>query len=545
MQWYRSFYWRIALGFVVFLAAMLVVQAVLYTWVVARSGRTLPGQSPNAFAQTVANDLATALEGDPSTDITDYVHEQFAHVSHPFFVMLANGTVINVGVGPISEPLLRLAHARLRPRPQRFGRPDAGRSESGRSESGRPELGRPESGRSELGRPELGRPDAGRFDAGRPDTGRVDNDRPDPEWTDRGGPGFRFNRPVPIVANGETVGVVVVPPRAPFGFLLSRFAPTLIPVAGGVLIVGTVLASFMVFGPARRRLRGLESAARRLGSGDLAARAPNRGGDEIASVASAFNAMADDLSARAEALLASDRVRRQLLADVSHELTTPVTAMRGYLETLAMPELSLDEATRARYLAIISDETARLERIIGDLLDLARLEGGGGSLTLEQVPVAQLFDRVAARHERACQAAQVTLSAAIEPGGEYVRGDRDRLEQALQNLAANAIRYAPARSTLRLTARPLADAPHHGERVAIAVEDEGPGIPAEHLPHVFDRFYKAEASRAGTSGGSGLGLSIVKAIVERHDGHVAVSSVPGRTVFEIDLPRGTIAESRD
>src|SRR5262249_31592503 len=146
--------------------------------------------------------------------------------------------------------------------------------------------------------------------------------------------------------------------------------------------------------------------------------------------------------------------RRQLLADVSHELTTPVTAMRGYLETLAMPELTLDEATRARYLGIMSDETARLERMIGDLLDLARLEGGGGALAIDDVPVAQPFGRVAARHERACQTAGVAIACRIDPGAESVRGDRDRLEQALQNLAANAIRYAPRGSTLRLSARP-------------------------------------------------------------------------------------------
>src|ERR1019366_7199422 len=103
---------------------------------------------------------------------------------------------------------------------------------------------------------------------------------------------------------------------------------------------------------------------------------------------------------RAEALATSDRVRRQLLADVSHELTTPVTAMRGYLETLTMPELQLDASTEARYLTIISDETSRLERIIGDLLDLARLEGGGGALTIDAVSVAQLFDPVCARHQR-------------------------------------------------------------------------------------------------------------------------------------------------
>jgi len=481
-HWYKSLYWRIAIGFVVFLAAMLVVQAMLYTWVVSRSGRTLPGQSPNAFAQTVAIDLANELERSPNADLDHFVHEQFAQVSHPFFVMLADGRVINAGAGQIPEPLLRLAHARLtRRRTDRPERPD---------------------------RPESDRP-AGDANPASP---------------------FRGNRPIPILVNGETVGVVVVLARAPFGFLLSRFAPTLTLVASGVLIVGTVLASVLIFGPARRRLRALESAARRLGSGDLSARAPERGGDEIASVATAFNAMAVDLSARAEALAVSDRTRRQLLADVSHELTTPVTAMRGYLETLTMPELTLDEATRARYLTIISDETARLEHIIGDLLDLARLEGGGGSLEFEPVPVEHLFDRVCARHERACQTAHITISASIQRGAEMVLGDQDRLEQALQNLAANAIRYAPEGSTLRLCARRVHDT------VAISIADEGPGIPPEHLPHIFDRFYKAEASRAGHSGGSGLGLSIVKAIIERHHGQISVTSAPGHTTFDVVLP---------
>jgi signal transduction histidine kinase len=210
--------------------------------------------------------------------------------------------------------------------------------------------------------------------------------------------------------------------------------------------------------------------------------------------------------------------------------------MRGYLETLTMPELTLDDETRTRYLLIIGDETARLERIIGDLLDLARLEGGGGTLEIEHVPVAGLFDRVVARHERAAAATDVRITTAIAPGAEAVRGDRARLEQALQNLAGNAMRYAPPGTTIRLGARP-----DHG-RIVMSVEDEGPGIPAEHLPHIFDRFYKAEASRAhGASGGasvtngSGLGLSIVKAIIERHSGQISVESRPGRTVFEFTI----------
>ncbi len=488
MTWYRSLYWRIALGVVGFLAAMLIVQAVLFVWAVSESGRSLPGQSPGRLGLTVALDLASVLERDPQIDLARYVHDSYAQYTHPFFVMLADGTVITSGSTTFPQPLTDMARTQL----QRWTeRPPGRRGE---------------------------RPDGPRFE--RP---------PPPGPFGRGGE--RFIRPSPIIVSGHLAGVVVVPLQAPFGFLLGRFAPMLAFVAVGVLIVGAVLTSAMIFGPARSRLRSLETAARKLGAGDLSARAPDRGGDEIAAVASAFNAMADDLSARAEALAASDRVRRQLLADVSHELTTPVTAMRGYLETLTMPELTLDAGTRDRYLTIISDETHRLERLIGQLLDLARLEGGGGSVQFDTVPIAGLFDRVTARHERASQAAGVTIETSIAPGAETTIGDRDRLEQALQNLAANAIRYAPGGSTIRLAARPA------DPGIVLSVEDEGAnGIAAEHLPHIFNRFYKADASRAGVSGGSGLGLSIVKAIVERHGGRVSVTSRPGRTVFEMVLP---------
>ena len=511
MTWWRSLYWRIALGVVGFLAAMLIVQAILFVWAVSQSGRSLPGQSPARFGVTIALDLASALERDPQVDLARYVRDQYAQYTHPFFVMLANGTVITSGSSTVDEPLLGIARSALqrwreRPPGRRGERPDRGRFE-------RPVFPGPPDGADGQGR--------GAAPFGGPPLG----------GNPFGRGGDRFARPSPILVNNELAGVVVVPPQAPFGFLLGRFAPMLTLVAAGVLIVGTVLTSVMIFGPARRRLRALETAARQLGAGDLTARAPDRGGDEIAAVASAFNAMADDLAGRAAALAASDRVRRQLLADVSHELTTPVTAMRGYLETLTMPELTLDAATRDRYLTIISDETNRLERLIGELLDLARLEGGGGSLQIARVAVADLFARVAARHEQALRAAGVTLETSIDPPDASVTGDRDRLEQALQNLAANAIRYAPRDSTLRIAAR------QGDQGVVLSVEDQGvEGIAAEHLPHIFDRFYKADAARAGVTGGSGLGLSIVKAIVERHGGVMSVSSRPGRTVFEMVLP---------
>ena len=307
-------------------------------------------------------------------------------------------------------------------------------------------------------------------------------------------PGLLAGRPWPIVANNQLAGLVVVPPQPPFTFLLMRYAPPLLSVASVTLVVGGVIAAFVIFGPTRRRLKALEDAARRLGSGDLGARAPSTGNDEVTAVATAFNAMAHDLAARTEALVTADRLRRQLLADVSHELRTPVTAMRGYLETLSMPELGLDEATRARYLGIVEDETARLERIIGDLLDLARLEGGGSTLEVETLQTTELFARVVARHERAAEAAHVRVQTEIDAGAETVAADRTRLEQALQNLAANALRYSPPGAALTLRAR------NDGSSVALLVSDAGPGIPAEHLPRVFDRFHKVEESRTAQAG---------------------------------------------
>ena len=499
------------------LAAMLVVQAVLFVWVASRSGPTMPGQPPERFVETIAAEISAALEREPDLSLQQLVREEYGRDAHPVLVILNDGRM--AGNGTFPDAFVEEARTILERRPppgferfgrgRRFGRDDRDGLDPGRDPGPRPDLGM---------RPGPG-PGRG-FGPGR-------------------GAGFGLMRPAFIRVNDQIAGIVVVPPRAPFSFLLSRYAPTLTLITGVVLIAGGLVAAVVIFGPARRRLRGVEHAARRLGGGDLSARAPVRGGDEVAAVASAFNAMADDLSARADALAAADRARRQLLADVSHELNTPVTAMRGYLETLRMPEFELDGPTRARYLAIVEDETARLERIIKDLLDLARLEGGGGELVIERVPVAQLFERVSARHERACRDAGVTLSTIVEPGAETVRGDRDRLEQALQNLAANALRYAPDGTTIEFEAKAYRVAEAFGleqSGVTIAVTDQGPGIAAEHVSHVFDRFYKAESSRAlDSSGGSGLGLSIVKAIVERHGGTISVTSQPGRTRFELRI----------
>ncbi|HEX7485128.1 MAG TPA: HAMP domain-containing sensor histidine kinase [Vicinamibacterales bacterium] len=472
--WYRSLYWRIAIGFVCFLGVTLAIQASLFLWIIVRAERDVSARSLDVFASMVATDVAAEIEANGLTNVERHLVDRYGSLPRPIWVIMNDGAVISGRWGPPPPGLVR--RLRLRSR----------------------------SGGSLL-----------------------------PPGTDEGFGLLRLRRTAgaSVVVGGRPVGTVIVQAGRPSELVAREIGPMLLLIALSLVIGVGALASVLIFRPASRRLRELADTARRLGAGDTTARAPETGGDEIAGVARAFNQMAGDLVHRAEALQTSDRVRRQLLADVSHELMTPLTAIRGYLETLEMPSIALDDGTRGRYLGIVREESLRLERIIGDLLDLARLEAGGSAFTMEDVPIGQIFARVLARHEHASREGGVALEAR---GDQTIlaRGDPLRLEQALQNLAANALRHTPSGGRVVLGVE------RRGESVVLSVQDSGAGIQPEHLPHVFDRFYKADASRAEESGaGSGIGLSIVKAIVERHGGRISVRSAPGvDTVFEIVLP---------
>lgn len=338
----------------------------------------------------------------------------------------------------------------------------------------------------------------------------------------------------PVVVDGVTVAMVGVTtdPR-PLWAAVRDLGPALSIVGVVLLVTGTAVGALLIFRPTHRRLRSLQEAARALGAGQTGVRAVANGGDEVSMLATAFNEMASDLEQRTQALVAVDESRRQLLADVSHELMTPLAAIRGYAETMSMTDLKLDEATRQRYLRIVGDETERMEHIIGDLLDLARAEGGAGVWKREPVRIASLFERVLHRYDPVLQDKSITLERRIGPGVDTVTGDANRLEQAIQNLAANAVRHTPDGGRVVLSADRVEDG------VRLAVEDSGTGIPPEHLARVFDCFYKADVSRTGTvvPSGSGLGLSIVQAIVRRHGGRIAAANVDGGGArFEIFLP---------
>lgn len=501
-MWYRSLYWRIGSGFVLLLAALLLVQALLVLWMTGQADDWFPVRSPFRLVTLVASDVSKALERDPDISLEQYVREEFAHIFQPFLIVMTDGRVIQSREGRVPPGMVRAARQRLGVSQQFAGDQHLSPAQP-RGETQEPRPSPPERPRRS--------PSDGTFRAGD---------------VRESGP---FAESAPIVVNDETVGLVVVSMRGQPLIFIRQFGPMLALIGLALLVAGAALGSLLIFGPARERMRGLEKAAAAIGAGRRSVRAPEEGEDEVTAVARAFNRMASQLEA-------SDAARRRLLADVSHELRTPLTAIRGYVETLSMDELKLDEPTRKRYLQIVGDETNKLEAIVGDLLDLSRLEAGGVTLERQKVDVARLFERIRDRHGPVINDKNLTLETVIDPGAETVCGDPHRLEQALQNLAANAIRHSPEGGVVRFHAMRFGDA------TRITVRDEGPGIPQEHLPHIFDRFYKVQFSRtAGEAAtGSGLGLSIVKAIVEQHRGTVsAANRAGGGAVFEIVLP-GTV-----
>jgi two-component system sensor histidine kinase BaeS len=561
--WFRSLYWRVAFGFVGFLAVVLVVQGGMLFWLVARSSDDVGGRTPYDLATLVASDLGNQMAAGTLPSTEAYLREHYGGVSRPVGIITADGKVLVSRPGDEIPPqLVDMALRRLRgggrrpqggppmppgmdPRRPDFGPgpfgPPPGADPSrlpGMMPGGPPAGNPPPAGTPAPGVPTAtpapqtpgGTPAAG-GEGRRGQEGQAPDGRRNPP-----GPGRRMMGIAPVLKDGVVVAVVVVPPAEPLPILLREFAPTALTIALGLLAVATTLAALFVFRPAQQRLRALEDAARQLGAGVLTARAPVAGGDEVTSVARTFNAMADELDRRTTALKSATEARKQLLADVSHELMTPLTAIRGYLETLQMTELQLDDDARRRYLGIVSAEAERLEQITGDLLDLARFEAGGGTLTMTPVDVTALFTRVTERHERLAEEKSVRLFVTVGRDAEAVTGDAGRLEQVFQNLAANALRHTPSGGEVELRSE------RRDDGVVLLVRDTGEGIAPEHLDHVFDRFYKADEARGADGRGSGLGLSIAKAIIERHGGRITVRSDPGReTVFEVWLGLGARA----
>jgi len=268
-------------------------------------------------------------------------------------------------------------------------------------------------------------------------------------------------------------------------------------------------------------LSRLSSAAQAIGARDLSRRVKAQGSAEAVQLAHAFNQMAADLE-NAETL------RRQLVADVAHELRTPLTVLQGNLRAMLDGVYTMSEPE----VASLYDQTRVLSRLVNDLHELSQAEARQLPLDRQPIHVNAMVANIAATFETVAELNGVTLQTTLSPLNPTVHGDATRLSQVLNNLLNNALTHTPENGTIAISLS-FAD-----DTVCISVKDNGHGIAAEHLPHLFDRFYRADRARSRHTGGTGLGLAIAKAIVEAHDGQISVYSdgIGHGATFRVCLP---------
>ncbi len=316
----------------------------------------------------------------------------------------------------------------------------------------------------------------------------------------------------PLILEGEIGGFILLfSPLTEIGETLGLVNRViLIHALGGILLA--VLLIYLVSRGITRPLGRLEQAARQMARGSFSGRVNIGGRDELARLADSFNNMAGRLARHEE-------VRSELFTDLSHELRAPVTTVQGFLQ--ALQEGVVPEAERQQYLELAFKEAGRLSGLVNDLLELAKLQSGEIIFNKMNLSLPELVRETVKVMEPLFDAKRVSLDCEAEKGEGTVFADADRLKQVLINLLENALRYTDRGGTVRVAVS------SDSGWIEVRVEDSGCGIPPEELPFIFEKFYRVDRSRGLSSGGRGLGLHIVKKLVEAHGGQVAAESAPG------------------
>ena len=328
----------------------------------------------------------------------------------------------------------------------------------------------------------------------------------------------------PVIIDSETVAYILVSNdpsrrtpaelnyfyRSNIAFGIGSIIALLIAIILGFLI------SKNIIGPLTR----LTEASKLMAAGDFEHKVEIETEDEVGELAKAFNQMSDDL---AEAR----RLRRQMTADIAHDLRSPLAVIAGYIELMRDEVLS---PTPARFDTIYS-EIEHLQHLISDLRTLSRADAGELPLNLQQLNPQELIDRTISTFKLKAEQKNIQIEANIDESIPSINGDEERLAQVLGNLVNNALRHTPEDGSIRLNSRKEA------QGVVLSVEDTGEGIPEDVLPRIFDRFYRVDEARQQNSGESGLGLAIAKSLIEAHGGTINVFSKVGfGTRFDIFLP---------
>jgi two-component system OmpR family sensor kinase len=328
----------------------------------------------------------------------------------------------------------------------------------------------------------------------------------------------------PLVDSGTVFGVVQVGESlAPLGSTLRSVVLEMLLIAPFVLLLGTI-GSYWLATHAFAPINRLTRTARRIEAGDLHERVPvPRSKDEVQSLALTFNEMIERLDK-------AFKRQRRFVADASHELRTPVAAIRSLTDVVLARSTPVDPEEYKAILRDVNSEAERLGHLISDLLALARTDENPELLEREPVRLDLLAADVAATMEPLATERDITLEV-VAHGTATVLGDEVRLIQVIMNLIDNAITYTNAGGNVKL------EVEVHDNNAYLTVRDTGIGIAAEHLEHIFERFYRVDPARSRAAGGTGLGLAIVEQIVHAHGGKIAVESKPGQgTTFTVALP---------
>lgn len=317
----------------------------------------------------------------------------------------------------------------------------------------------------------------------------------------------------PIVVDGETVGYVVIKERFPEDdplaeAYLERIRQLLLVAMVGATFFALLL-SFLFARSLSKPLREIASAIQSISKGDLEQQVPVRSRDEVGQVAQAFNQMSADLSR-------SNRLRRQMMSDIAHELRTPLSVVTGYLASLSE---GLLKPSPERF-KIMHDEAQHLQRLVEDLRTMSLADAGELHLNRQQVTPEELLNITAATFTHQAEQKNINLVVNASAGLPMVYADPDRILQVLSNLMSNALRHTPEQGKITLAAATDAN-----RQITMTIQDTGSGIAPEHLSHIFERFYSADAMHSREQEETGLGLAIAKSLVEAHGGTIVASSI--------------------
>lgn len=340
---------------------------------------------------------------------------------------------------------------------------------------------------------------------------------------------------VPVTIGGDRQGYLyVILGGQQYESTSSMVAESYILRSNAWMLLGTfalaALSGLLLFFWVTNRLRRMTTAVRQFSTGNHDARVAVSSEDEIGQLGAAFNQMADTIAENVRRLKANDDLRRELVANVSHDLRSPLANIQGYLETVLMKEESLDAEQRRAYLDTALSNVQMLSRLVTELFELSKLDARQMQPEREPFSIAELAQDTALKFKPRAEELAVQVKVDVPRDLPLVHGDIGMIDRALSNLIENALRYTQPEGEVTIRVSPERDG------IGVSVSDTGDGIPAEDLPYIFDRFYRVEKSRNKAEGGTGLGLAIAKRIIELHDSTISVqSAIREGTTFSFSL----------